>query len=466
MNSSETSFQKRNFFHPFAIKKEQENFGDIMQSIRDGISFRGTNLWVLIFAILIASIGLNVNSTAVIIGAMLISPLMWPIIGIGVSIGINDSLLFKRAIRNFLFAMSVSLFTSTLYFLISPLSEAHSELLARTSPNIYDVLIALFGGLAGIIAIVSQKKWNVIPGVAIATALMPPLCTAGYGIATMRADFFLGALYLFFINSVFIAFAAVVVSRLLRFPYREFPDESERMRSRNLIAFSLILTLIPSIYFGYDMIRQNTFAQNAHTFIENEAAFPDNYLLKRQIDAKNQSILLIYGGKPITDEQIQIANDSLKKYDLEGAQLSIRQGFASLYESPKNEPNINQNQVKIEELTAALSEKEKALNAIEITKQENITLGESLFREMNVLFPVITHVSLLSGTQISAERTDEASMILIEYRDTLDATAQTQIREWLHTRLHDATFTLLFRASPEAMSESSGEPDSTPDPSL
>lgn len=437
-----------------------------MQSVRDGISFRGTNLWVLIFAILIASIGLNVNSTAVIIGAMLISPLMWPIIGIGVSIGINDSLLFKRSIRNFLFAMSVSLVTSTLYFLISPLSEAHSELLARTSPNIYDVFIAMFGGFAGIIAIVSQKKWNVIPGVAIATALMPPLCTAGYGIASLRADFFLGALYLFFINSVFIAFATLVVSRLLKFPYREFPDESERKRSRNLIAFSLLLTLIPSIYFGYDMIRQNTFAQNAHRFIEQEAVFPDNYLLKRHIDSKNQTISLIYGGKPITDEQIQHAQNRLESYDLAWATLSIRQGFASLYESPKNEPNINQNQVKIEELTAALSEKEKALDAIEITKQENILLGESLFREMRIFFPQITHISLLSGTQISAESSDDASVILIEHRGVLDTTLQTQIREWLHTRLHDATFNILFQATAEVTSEILPESDTISDSSV
>lgn len=437
-----------------------------MQSVRDGISFRGTNLWVLIFAILIASIGLNVNSTAVIIGAMLISPLMWPIIGIGVSIGINDSLLFKRSIRNFLFAMSVSLVTSTLYFLISPLSEAHSELLARTSPNIYDVFIAMFGGFAGIIAIVSQKKWNVIPGVAIATALMPPLCTAGYGIASLRADFFLGALYLFFINSVFIAFATLVVSRLLKFPYREFPNESERKRSRNLIAFSLLLTLIPSIYFGYDMIRQNTFAQNAHRFIEQEAVFPDNYLLKRQIDSKNQTISLIYGGKPITDEQIQNAQSRLQSYDLAWATLSIRQGFASLYESPKNEPSINQNQVKIEELTAALSEKEKALDAIEITKQENILLGESLFREMRIFFPQITHISLLSGTQISAESSDDASVILIEHRGVLDTTLQTQIREWLHTRLHDATFNILFQATAEVTPEILPESDTISDSSV
>lgn len=158
MENPQTKNFLQKFFEAFAIKKEQENFGDIMQSIRDGVTFRGTNLWVLIFAILIASIGLNMNSTAVIIGAMLISPLMGPILGMGVSIAINDDFLLKRSLRNFTFAIIVSLVTSTLYFLISPISSAQSELLARTSPNIWDVLIAFFGGFAGVIAIASQKK--------------------------------------------------------------------------------------------------------------------------------------------------------------------------------------------------------------------------------------------------------------------------------------------------------------------
>lgn len=145
MNNSQKKNFLQKFFNAFTIKKEQENFGDIMQSIRDGVTFRGTNLWVLMFAILIASIGLNVNSTAVIIGAMLISPLMGPILGMGVSIGINDDYLLKRSIRNFAFAIAVSLATSTLYFAISPISSVQSELLARTSPNLWDVLIAFCG---------------------------------------------------------------------------------------------------------------------------------------------------------------------------------------------------------------------------------------------------------------------------------------------------------------------------------
>lgn len=186
-------------------------------SIREGVSFRGTNILILILAILIASLGLNTNSTAVIIGAMLISPLMGPIIGIGLGVGIQDFELLKRCLRNLVMAAGFSVIASTVYFLISPVSEGHSELLARTSPTIYDVLIGFFGGGAGIVAIGSRSKGNVIPGVAIATALMPPLCTAGYGIATAQLQYFLGAFYLFLINSIFIALATFIGVKLMKY---------------------------------------------------------------------------------------------------------------------------------------------------------------------------------------------------------------------------------------------------------
>ena len=191
---------------------------EVVDNICRGVDFRGTNLWVLIFATFVASLGLNVNSTAVIIGAMLISPLMGPIMGMGLSVGINDFDLLKRSVRNFGFMVLVSILTSTLYFVVSPLSGAQSELLARTVPTTYDVLIAFFGGLAGIVAQSRRDRTStVIPGVAIATALMPPLCTAGYGLATLQLNYFLGAFYLFFINTVFIAIATFVVVRFLKY---------------------------------------------------------------------------------------------------------------------------------------------------------------------------------------------------------------------------------------------------------
>lgn len=205
------------FINYFSFSGQLVSQAEAEAAIREGVSFKGTNIVILILAIFIASLGLNTNSTAVIIGAMLISPLMGPIIGIGLGVGIHDFALLKRCLRNLLMAAGFSVITSTLYFLISPVNEQHSELLARTSPTIYDVLIGFVGGGAGIVALGSTNKGNVIPGVAIATALMPPLCTAGYGLATWQMDYFLGALYLFVINSIYIAFATFAGVKFMKY---------------------------------------------------------------------------------------------------------------------------------------------------------------------------------------------------------------------------------------------------------
>lgn len=218
------------------LRKDKDNEALIVESIRNGVEFKGTNLWILIFAIFIASLGLNVNSTAVIIGAMLISPLMGPIMGVGLAIGQNDFELLKRSLKSYLVATVFSVITSTIYFSLTPLDEVQSELLARTSPTIYDVLIALCGGLAGIIALSTKEKGNVIPGVAIATALMPPLCTAGFGLATGNLLYFLGAFYLYFINSVFISLATFIGVRVMHFQRKEFVDkEREKLVKKYML---------------------------------------------------------------------------------------------------------------------------------------------------------------------------------------------------------------------------------------
>ncbi|MBK7308675.1 MAG: TIGR00341 family protein [Chitinophagaceae bacterium] len=232
-------------FDKFKLNAEKEDLQTVITNIDNGVVFRGTNLWILIFAIFVASLGLNVNSTAVIIGAMLISPLMGPIMGIGLGMGINDVALVRKAVYNYSIATGVALTTSTLFFLLSPLDDAHSEILARTSPNIYDVLIALFGGFAGILATSSKQKGNVIPGVAIATALMPPLCTAGYGLATWQLSFFVGAFYLFIINTVFIALATFIIVRFLHFPYKHLQTKRADTIAQRIIWFVVLATLLP-----------------------------------------------------------------------------------------------------------------------------------------------------------------------------------------------------------------------------
>ena len=245
--------------------KDDENL--IIENINRGAEFKGTNLWALIFAILIASIGLNVNSTAVIIGAMLVSPLMGPIMGIGLGIGILDLSLVKRGVKNLLIAAIISVVTSALYFFISPLHEARSELLARTTPSTWDVLIAFFGGLAGIVAGTRKYKGTVIPGVAIATALMPPLCTAGFGLATKHPMYFFGAIYLFFINSLFICLATFLIVKYLKFQKHQFSDKRLQTRVTRIIIIIVTATVLPSIYLAYRIVEKSFFETNARQFL-------------------------------------------------------------------------------------------------------------------------------------------------------------------------------------------------------
>lgn len=311
--------------YQFNLNFDKAQEDQIVDDIRDSVEFRGMNLWVLIFAIFIASIGLNMNSTAVVIGAMLISPLMGPIIGLGVGVGINDFDLIKRALRNVGVATVISLIASTLYFLISPLSDASSELLARTTPTIWDVFIAFFGGLAGIIAYTNKQKGNVIPGVAIATALMPPLCTAGYGIATGNLPFFLGAFYLYFINSIFIAIATYLMVKYQRFSLHNFVDEQTERRVRRSIAILVILTIGPSVFMGYQIVTKTFYEQSAIQFINQEFNFPDTQIVNRTIDPKERKIELLLFGKKLDDDMLAIIKDKMAIYGLTETELRIRQ---------------------------------------------------------------------------------------------------------------------------------------------
>ena len=287
----------------FVVKQFMENEDEIVLQIKQGVTFTGPNLWVLVFAIFIASLGLNVNSTAVIIGAMLISPLMGPIIGMGLAVGINDLELLKRAARNFGVATVISVITATFYFLITPLGEAQSELLARTSPTIYDVLIATFGGAAGILAICTKGKGNVLPGVAIATALMPPLCTAGYGLATGNILFFLGAFYLFFTNTVFISLATYVGVRLMNFRKKEFLSPTAEKKARHIITALVIITILPAAAMTYNIVRKSIQQNNISTFIHKELQQNGTQIISSALDTDKKTLNIIAVGKEITDSK-------------------------------------------------------------------------------------------------------------------------------------------------------------------
>jgi len=424
--------ESMDFLEKFKLADEKEDFEVVSNNINNGIDFKGTNLWILIFAIFIASLGLNVNSTAVIIGAMLVSPLMGPIIGIGFGMAINDVTLLKKSFFSYLFAITVGLSTSTVFFLLSPINEAHSEILARTSPNIYDVLIALFGGLAGILALSSKLKGNVIPGVAIATALMPPLCTAGYGLATLQFTFFFGALYLLFINTVFIALATLVTTRFLKFPLIHLPKRQDELKAERIVWVVVLLTALPSIYFGYDMVKQNRFKKSASQFIEAEAIFTNDYLLKKNIDTKNNTITLTYGGQVIEEKEIALLKSKLSKYNLEHATLVIQQGFAYLKDNKKDDEPISQ-------LPLVLKERENQIELLQ-NKIDSMTsqnkLSQQINRELKTQYPFIQSFILQTAINHTDTTQERIWIAIIHSKAKWESKDKEKIEDWLKVRMN------------------------------
>ncbi|MCH4181659.1 MAG: DUF389 domain-containing protein [Prevotella sp.] len=316
----------KGYFNIFSDKEDERT---VIENITNGVPFRGAQLWILIFAVFIASLGLNVNSTAVVIGAMLISPLMGPIIGMGLAVGINDLALLKSAFQNFLGATIISIITATIYFLLSPFGEAQSELLARTSPTLYDVLIAFCGGAAGFIAIATKGKGNVIPGVAIATALMPPLCTAGYGIAHANIYYFLGAIYLFFINTVFICLSTFLGVRMMKFHRKEHQNPARAKRVRRWIIFIVVITMIPAALMTVHILRESIFKNNVNTFIKEACDVNGSQIISNHVDSNTKTLRLVAVGKEISAESIRGFEDKLADYHLAGYKLQVIQGSQS-----------------------------------------------------------------------------------------------------------------------------------------
>lgn len=420
------------------IESELEDYEKIHQVIEKDLIFKGTNLWILVFAILVASVGLNMNSTAVIIGAMLISPLMGPINGLGYSIATYDFVLFRKAFKNFMFAVISGLLASTFYFSISPVSTAHSELLARTSPTIYDVLIALFGGLAGILAITSKQKGNVIPGVAIATALMPPLCTAGYGLATLQFNYFFGAFYLFTINAVFIGISAVVMSQLLKFPLRTIVEPKQKNRVNSLITAVIILTLIPSVYFGYKLVEKERFIENASKFTRAIGVLEGSYLMRQEINPDRKLVTLIYGGNTITPDQKLFLHQTARQYSIDTSLLVIRQGFSTDHLEQTEEDFFNS---EINRLNLRLKTYQDSI-------QNQRTLGQQLFIELNALYPSIGSVSY-SETLVYSDpqyKPTKMSLIFVNLSDkNLNKTQKDQINKWLEKRLNTQALKVFYQ---------------------
>ncbi len=426
------------FVNYFSLNGQLVSQEQAEQNIRDGVSFRGTSILILILAILIASLGLNTNSTAVIIGAMLISPLMGPIIGVGLGVGIHDFELIKRCVRNLLMAAVFSIIASTLFFLISPVNEQHSELLARTSPTIYDVLIGFVGGGAGIIALGSTNKGNVIPGVAIATALMPPLCTAGYGLATWQLNYFFGATYLFIINSIYIAFATFIGVKLMK--YKGLPADSGRARRVRRIVYTLaVLTMLPSIYLTYNMLRESRFTMNADRFIQHECDFPGTQVLGRKayIEHGEKHLVITLIGRALPPDSLHLAlAGRLKYYGLAGTDLSLIQGGA--YETDNDKPAAISDIYALTQAT--ISHQQSVIDSLQAVLRIDRTsaiAAPEISPELKVLFPKIKDIAITTTVFASpAEQSvDTANVALIRTHGRFDHSERTKLAEYLETRL-------------------------------
>jgi uncharacterized membrane protein len=338
---------------------------------------------------------------------------------------------------NFSFASITALLTSALYFLITPLNEAHSELLARTSPNIYDVLIALLGGLAGVIAISSRNKGNVIPGVAIATALMPPLCTAGYGLGTLQWNFFGGAIYLFTINVVFIGLATMITTRLLRIPVLSQIDERHKTIANRSVMVIVLLTLIPSVYFGYLMVLKDHFIRTANSFVRNETYLEGDYLLNSEVDFSKKEINLIYGGRPITEEDKKKIAGRIRNYGLENARVSIVQAF-SVEDLSKSPLAHGAASAEITRLQKELTLAQLRYDSISDMANES----RKILAELQALYPQITGCAVsvphLAAPDTAAPSKDLLLVVLYCKAGALKPADQDKIAQWLAIRYPEA----------------------------
>ena len=445
-NNNQTLWQIIKRYFNVLPYKDGEKY--VIKQITNGINFQGSNLWILIFAVFIASLGLNVNSTAVIIGAMLISPLMGPIIGMGLALGIADLDLFKQSIKNYLVSTFISVVTATIYFTLSPITNAQSELLARTSPTLYDVLIALFGGAAGFLATSTKGRNNVVPGVAIATALMPPLCTAGYGLAVQNTSYFFGAFYLYFINTVFIAFTTCVGVRFLHFHRKQFINR-EKMRRVNLYIVSIIIiTIIPASYMTWNIIKQSVFENNIENFITKELNYSGTNILSHQYDLKTKTLHVVAVGNPISTDSIAKAQKMMTDYQLDGYALKVIQGSNSdslLLLQHKNKGQLmvgEKNTAEWQELAYRNDVLQKQLNSY----THYPVLANDMREELKVVCPSAKSIILSKASESFVDSASIKNHIvaIVKTNKTLAKDNRKQLYDWLKVKVKSDSLELII----------------------
>lgn len=384
--------------------------------IREGVRLRGANLWILVCAAILASIGLNTSSAAVIIGAMLISPLMGPILGIGLGIAIHDRVMLLRALRVFGVAIGVSLLTSIIYFAITPITIPTPELLARTSPTLLDVAVAFFGGIAGIVAGSRREVTTAIPGVAIATALMPPLCTAGFGLATGNWIFFWGALYLFFLNAVFISVATFLVARLIGIPYVTYVDPRAESRVVRWIAIFVVAAMVPSIVIFYDVIAELRRKGAAQRFVRDRLEIGGRKALSWSLDATDSvATLKVYlAGDPMSQQVVDSLSRELPPFGSARGELQLVQ---------LNLPRDQEEHLTPEELAGMFRDAEvqrQLARSLVLTSTSDSTARrtdtipvDAVRRELGVLFPTIGHVEYAEQVRHRGDTADTVRLFLV-----------------------------------------------------
>lgn len=430
-------FQKfGRFFKETVNLSEYFDTAKAEESIRKNVYFRGPNAWILAFSIIIASIGLNVNSIPVIIGAMLISPLMGPIFGIGLSLGINDAKLLKTAVNNLLIMMTIAFLSSFIYFLITPLSLNNpTELLARTNPTIYDVLIALFGGFAGIFEMCRKEKGTVMSGVAIATALMPPLCTAGFGLASGNMSYFLGALYLFFINCIFIILATYLASKMLGFSDVQEKDAKSTKRTRWIMSIITVIVVIPSIISATVLIRNNEFESKAGSFVNENKTLDKAIIYDYKISHDNGNTLEVFvSGEALDNKQKSDLIQSARKHGIKEEQLVINEHASSRPESAEDiikgiyEHSDEEIGKKDEEIAALKTELQK-ING------DDIPLTQ-IVREAALSYPV-RELSINRGNIASADslKAENSIVVVAKTSKAMSRSEKAKMLAWLKVRL-------------------------------
>lgn len=427
--------------------KDVVYFGDQIDTeeaalkIKNNIFFRGPNVWILAFSVIIASVGLNVNSTAVIIGAMLISPLMGPIMGIGLSLGTSDTKLLTESLRNLFIMVGVSLCAAALYFLISPLNLVNpTELTARTRPTIYDVLIALFGGLAGILESCRKEKGTVLSGVAIATALMPPLCTAGYGLAKGNISFFLGAMLLFLINCIFIILATYIMCKYLKFNEVEHSSPAVAKRTRTLMTLAIIAVMVPSLWSAVVMVGENNLERSVNSFVAANKTFSQGYIYDYNITSgKDRKVEIYYAGNKLSEEEFSTLSMSAMAHGIDPERLVIKESplgsddkatdtlLKGIYE--RAEDDMARKDAKIKELEKELDE----LKGREVNYKR-------LAREIRYSYPAVKDISIGKGAQVDDSlRVSDRTIVIAHSDKPLPSSDLQKVQEWLRLRMEDTT---------------------------